>query len=122
MRMHTSWSDAQDWNCAPVMAQRQGELLKMEMLEKLASLHRELMKEVALATEAGGASASAVDTARELLGNENCSNFLKARHSGVRRPSALQISQPRHSGLLITVCWAVPSGYMREASSGDPDD
>ena len=89
MGMHTCWFDAQVWHCAAVMAQRQGELLKMEMLEKLASLHRELMKEVALATEAGGASASAVDTARELLGNENCSNFLKARHSGVRRPSAL---------------------------------
>ena len=52
------------------MAQRQGELLKLEMLEKLASLHRELMKEVSMATETHGASASAVETAKELLGKE----------------------------------------------------
>lgn len=51
-----------------VMAQRKGELLKMEMLEKLASLHRELKTEVEMASNAHGASTSAVATAREMLG------------------------------------------------------
>ena len=50
------------------MAQRKGELLKMEMLEKLASLHRDLKTEVEIASNARGASLSAIETAREMLG------------------------------------------------------
>ena len=50
------------------MAQRKGELLKMEMLEKLASLHRDLREEVELVSTVGGASHSAIQAAKELLG------------------------------------------------------
>ena len=59
------------------MAQRKGELLKMEMLERLASLHRDLKMEVEIASTARGASLSAIQVARELLGctegGETCS-------------------------------------------------
>jgi len=49
------------------MAQRKGELLKMEMLERLAGLHRDLEQEVEIASKAGGASQSAIAVARDLL-------------------------------------------------------
>lgn len=49
------------------MAQRKGELLKMEMLERLAGLHRDLEQEVEIASNAGGASLSAIAVARDLL-------------------------------------------------------
>ena len=55
-----------------VMAQRKGELLKMEMLERLASLHRDLKLEVEIAGTAKGASTSAIQVARELLGCDQC--------------------------------------------------
>lgn len=54
------------------MAQRKGELLKMEMLERLAGLHRELRTEVEIASNAKGASVSAIQVAREMLGCEKC--------------------------------------------------
>ena len=49
------------------MAQRKGELLKMEMLERLAGMFKELKHEVELSS-GDGASVSAIATARELLG------------------------------------------------------
>ena len=82
------------------MAQRKGELLKMEMLEKLASLHRDLREEVELATQAGGASHSAIQAAKELLG---CNE--------AREAAAL------HGWVLRTALNAPPCSSWRDGSS-----
>lgn len=42
--------------------------MKMEMLEKLAGLHRELREEVQMVTAGSGASPDAIAAARDLLG------------------------------------------------------
>lgn len=77
---------------AAVMAQRKGELLKMEMLERLAGMFKELKHEVELSS-GDGASVSAIATARELLG---CHAKGKGGHGGtlpdVREISAQQTS------------------------------
>ena len=76
------------------MAQRKGELLKMEMLEKLASLHRDLREEVEMATQAGGASNSAIQAAKELLGCDKAREAAFAARVGpARGPECATLQQ-----------------------------
>ena len=81
------------------MAQRKGELLKMEMLERLAGLHRELKDEVEIASNARGASLSAIQVAREMLGcaaSGQCSMDAK--------PSKFEVSCAQLSEARLPLC------------------
>lgn len=48
-----SWFDTHLLGYCAAMAQRKGELLKLETLERLASLHGDLHHEATLATQSG---------------------------------------------------------------------
>ena len=65
----------------------------MEMLERLASLHRDLKIEVEIASTANGASLSAIQVAREMLGCDECGDACP-RERPVHEVSELPCSFP----------------------------
>lgn len=57
-------------------------IVQLTMLEKLASLHNQMAKELRLATTDGGASVSSAKIAESLLVRESFDDFFTIRNSG----------------------------------------